>query len=351
MNSNKMKLVYWAGFLLCGGVSCWLTGESLALLWQCNVILALLVAIAFFVIASFGTKLVVDSFSRDAEHPVLQLLGGTILVIIFWLICSMPTNTHTFFVSQQGEELVNQDINTTKKYLSNLKEHGGDVQQEYNSYCTTIDNAVKSFKSQLKREICLKSNPGDGPATKAILDDYNKQFGFNVKLTSKANKEDPQQLYNSYAETIDLQATGLKDNKAKELQSINNDSIIAKMKKDADRHIKALDKISDGIKNHAIDITNLEDLKRINNELNDSYTLIKNNADRAMLSKVDKPKYTAQNIHTDTKRLTSVSEMVADWWDGKYDGFGLGWWILFSILIDIAAFIFFYLATKKTNYF
>lgn len=350
MNSNKMKLLYWAGFLLCGGVSCWLTGQSLALLWQCNVILALLVAIAFFVIASFGTKLVVDSFSRDANHPLLQLLGGTILVIIFWLICSMPTNTHTFFVSQQGEELVTQDINTTKKYLTNLKNYGGTEQSEYEHYVDNIKFVAERFKNDLKLELVNKSRPGNGEATKKIIQSY-RAYGFNITPPSAIHRDDPETVYKGFANGIDIEVNRLINAKRNEAVDHMNDEAIDQMRKDADKHIKALNKISDGIKNHAINITDLEDLQRINNELNDSYTLIKNNADRARLAQADRPKYTAQNIHTDTKRLTSVSEMVADWWDGKYDGFGLGWWILFSILIDIAAFIFFYLATKKTNYF
>lgn len=350
MNSNKMKLVYWAGFLLCGGVSCWLTGESLSLLWQCNAILAILVAIAFFIIASFGTKLIVDSFSRDADHPVLQLLGGTILVVIFWLICSMPTNTHTFFVSQQGEELVNQDINTTKKYLTNLKNYGGDAETEYQSYCMGIDAASKSLKEFLKGEIG-GGNPGNGPRAKEAIQNFNKEWNTKIELLTDLNLRDPQKAIKTYNDVIDAAIETAKIAKAKESVNQYNGETIGQMKKDADKHLKALNKISDGIKNHAIDITDLEDLQRINNELNDSYSLIRNNADRAGLAAADKAKYTAKNIHTDTKRLTSVSEMVSDWWDGKYDGFGLGWWILFAILVDIAAFIFFYLATKKNDYF
>lgn len=345
-----MKLVYWAGYLLCAGISCWLTGESLALLWQCHLVLAILVAIAFFIIASFGTKLIVDSFSRDANHPWLQLIGGTILVIIFWLICSMPTNTHTFFLSQQGEELVTQDISKTSDYLTKLKNYGGTEASEYEHYCKVLDKITSSFKTELKREICLKSNPGDGKKTEEILKKYEKE-GFNISLASKVNRDDPEQAYEDYAKTIDDQADRLKLEKQKEYIGQRSGESINEMKKAAEKHLKALNTIKEEIKNHNINISNLDDLKRINNELNDSYSLIKNNADRAGLSNVDKPKYTAENIHTDTKRLTSVSEMVTDWWHGKYDGFGLGWWILFAILIDIAAFIFFYLATKKNNYF
>lgn len=350
MNSNKMKLVYWAGFLLCGGVSCWLTGESLSLLWQCNAILAILVAIAFFIIASFGTKLIVDSFSRDADHPVLQLLGGTILVVIFWLICSMPTNTHTFFVSQQGKELVIQDINTTEQYLTNLKNYGGDVASEYDIYVQRINTAANGLKDFLKGEIG-GGNPGNGPHAKAAIDRFNKEWNTKIEVLSDLSLKDPQKAIKTYNEVINSAVEDAKLAKANaSIGQISGESI-GKMKKEADKHQKALANIREGIKNHAIDITDLEDLQRINNELNDSYSLIRNNADRAGLAAADKAKYTAKNIHTDTKRLTSVSEMVSDWWDGKYDGFGLGWWILFAILVDIAAFIFFYLATKKNDYF
>lgn len=349
MNSNKMKLVYLAGFLLCGGVSCWLTGQSLALLWQCNIVLALLVAIAFFIIASFGTKMIVDSFGYDVNHPVLQLLGGTILVLIFWLICSMPTNTHTFFLSQQGEGLVTQDIKTTQKYLTNLQNYGGEVELDYQNYCMSIDAAAEGLKSFLKGEI-EGANPGNGPRTKAEIRDFNKKWNVNIQLLSDMSLRNPKKATATYYEEVDAAVNQAKIDKAKEMGRFGTESI-KKMKKDASKHNKSLEKISDGIKRHKLDITNVDDLNLIDNELNDSYTLIRNNADRAGLAPQDVEKYTAQNIHTDTKRLTSVSEMVADWWNDKYEGFGLGWWILFAILIDIAAFIFFYLFTKREDYF
>ena len=43
------------------------------------------------------------------------------MVILFWLICVMPTNTHTFFFRNVVNEKVTLDITITKKYLSNIK--------------------------------------------------------------------------------------------------------------------------------------------------------------------------------------------------------------------------------------
>ena len=350
MKSNKMKLAYWLGFIICGGISCWATAESLCLLSNWHIVLCYLITIAFFIIASFGTKMIVDSFGHGVNHPLLQLLGGTILVIIFWLICSMPTNTHTFFMSQQGKELAIQDINTTEKYLTYLQNYSGTIDGEYAHYCNKLDEAASGLKDVLKQEIC-GGNPGNGQQALKDVRDFNKTYNTNIAEKSDVAKGNPKKVYDSYVTSIDSEIRIAKMNKEKELLGKTGREDIAKMKKQAGEHIKALDKIKEGLANGDLKVTNLEDLNLINRQLTESYTLIKAHGDIAPLTQIDKDKYTADKIITDTKRATNVSDMVIDFWNGRYDGFGLGWWIMFAILVDIAAFIFFYLATRSDELF
>ena len=87
-------------FFVLGAYSCWATAHSLHLLMPTLPILLVWgVTIAFFIVASYGTKMITDSLNQNVyqENRKFQLFGGIILVVLFWLICSMPTNTHTFF--------------------------------------------------------------------------------------------------------------------------------------------------------------------------------------------------------------------------------------------------------------
>lgn len=96
---NYLKLVWTVAFIAFAAVSCWATAESLHLLlssWP--LAMCWVVTVGFFIIASLGTKMIVDSLNQNIylEKRGLRLIGGIVIVLIFWLICSMPTNTHTF---------------------------------------------------------------------------------------------------------------------------------------------------------------------------------------------------------------------------------------------------------------
>ena len=120
MNENKfLKLFCVAGFLAFAAVSCWATSESLHLLLPSWPLLACwAVTIGFFFIASWGTKMIADSLNQDIymEKPGATLIGGIVIVLIFWLVCSMPTNTHTFFFRNLIDEKVTNDIAATQGY-------------------------------------------------------------------------------------------------------------------------------------------------------------------------------------------------------------------------------------------
>ena len=57
--------------------------------------------------------------------------------------------------------------------------------------------------------------------------------------------------------------------------------------------------------------------------------------------------YTADNPVTKVKRMISVFDVWEDFLNGQYAGHGFTFWIVISILVDVAAFIFFDVAFKK----
>ena len=50
------------------------------------------------------------------------------------------------------------------------------------------------------------------------------------------------------------------------------------------------------------------------------------------------------------KRMISVFDVWEDFLKGEFNGHGFTFWIIISILVDIAAFIFFDLAFRKSEY-
>ena len=169
---NKfLKLLYLVAFAALAGVSCWATAESLHMLlntWP--VVFVWVVTIAFFIIASLGTKMIVDSLNQNVyvEKRGLKLIIGIIITLIFWLVCSMPTNTHTFFYRSVANSIAKDDIQTTVGYLKQL-ENDTQTETKILGKQTELDNKVKAKLTDLETEIKNDANPGFGPNAKIIL--------------------------------------------------------------------------------------------------------------------------------------------------------------------------------------
>ena len=102
-----------------------------------------------------------------------------------------------------------------------------------------------------------------------------------------------------------------------------------------------------------IDLNIPEDMTGENgvcDKLTEGYNTIKKNRDFVNFSsKTDEANYTADNPVTKVKRMISVFDVWKDFLNGEFAGHGFAFWIIISILVDIAAFIFFDLAFRKTD--
>ena len=79
------------------------------------------------------------------------------------------------------------------------------------------------------------------------------------------------------------------------------------------------------------------------------YTCVKNNQKFVKFDNAtDKSLYTAENLETNTKRMLSVIDVWIDFFKGKYP-ISFLFYILLSILVDIAAFMFFDFTFKKRD--
>ena len=82
--TNYLKLFSVLAFLAFAAVSCWATAESLQLLLPSWPIFACwIVTIGFFIIASLGTKMIVDSLNQNI-YFILQYicLDGSLILIV-----------------------------------------------------------------------------------------------------------------------------------------------------------------------------------------------------------------------------------------------------------------------------
>lgn len=351
MNENSYKKVFtFALFLAFAAISCWATAESLHLLlpdWPLAAAWA--VTIGFFFIASWGSKMITDSCNQDIymEHRGMHLLGGIFIVLVFWLLCSMPTNTHTFFYRSHVRERVTNDITATKEYLAQIKD-GEVTKNKINARVTEFKNKVEVKMGELEAEIKNEVNPGQGPKAKAILGEFATLLDVN-KIEPLSNKgksaQDRERLCNAYRTKIYM----LRDTKIKniisEMTPPNNNH-----KKAAERDFENLEVIEKAIEDKSIDLNDAEDIKEVCDKLNNGYATIRAYSQYVdFKSNEDKQAYTANNPQTKVTRLLSVYDVWADFLAGRDGGLHFAFWIFISVLIDIAAFVFFDIAFKKRS--
>ena len=358
MNSNSYtKAAMVALYLAFAAISCWATAESLHLLlpdWP--QVAAWVVTIGFFVIASWGTKMITDSLNQNIfmEHRGLKLTGGIFIVLVFWLLCSMPTNTHTFYYRSHVKEIVTQDVSATKGYLAQIKD-GTKTEKDINDSISHITTLVTVKRGELDAEILNDGNPGVGPKAKKILGDlatllHVKEIELlSHRDTSPQSKELLRKAYGYKIETLLQNYTKL----IRQSMTPKNHEhqVVAK------RDWKNLDKIERAINpqdttvKRKLDLNDAEDMTIICNALNTGYSTIKQYNEYVDFSKnpEDKAKYTAENPQTKVARLLSVYDVWGDFLKDEAGGLHFAFWIFISVLIDIAAFVFFDIAFKKED--
>ena len=341
-------------YLILAGISCWATEQSLHLLLPAGwpEILVWGITIAFFVVASLGTALIVDSLNSTSfiDNRNLRLWGGVILVVLFWLLMSMPTNTHTFFYNDKIGSVITKDIETTNKYLSQIVDRGTSSSLVLDQRGKAIKNYVEDRWNHIVKQFKGEEAPflqGNGPR----IGDYLKEINdtLNSRIVQDVNKyysKDPA-ILNKYRVEIDKAlADALKTHTISE-QSVQY----------ARRQKTRLSALSDSIQDHiAAGSLSEAEIKQCEKELKDGYNIVSTNKVFVDFDKDsdDEIVYTKENVETRTKRMASVIDVFfVDFLSGKYPA-SFWYYVMLSILVDIAAFIFFDIffstAFKNNNY-
>jgi len=347
---NYSKILYFIGFIILALISCWATSESFKLLlptWP--PVLCWGLAIAFFIIASLGTKLIVDSLNQNIymEKRGLFLVFGFILVILFWGVCSMPTNTHTFFYRNYINQKLSTDLTLTQGYLAQIKNNTR-VEQLIQTKCNELENKVNTRLGELEAEIKNEANPGFGPKSNEILASFANLLGVPKidPLTYKGTSiQERQKLCDAYRNKILTLSGSKKENIRLSLMPKNKD-----YRKIADVVYKNLIRVDQYIHNGTLNVNEPKDIHEICNQLNKGYSTIKTYNQYVVFQNAnDKERYTKNNPETRVQRMLNVYDVWTDFLNGDFPGSFI-FWIVISILVDVAAFIFFDLTFRKTEF-
>lgn len=279
MNENAtLKIITIALFAAFAGVSCWATAESLHLLLpDLPEVLCWVVTVGFFFIASWGTKMIADSCNQNVyvERRGTSLVIGILITLFFWLFCSMPTNTHTFFYRNLINERVTTDIATTQGYLAQIKDNTV-TDAKIQARCAEVKNRVDVKLGELKAEIENDANPGNGPKAKEILRDFADILGVaRVEPLSYVgtSRQERQRLYDAYRQKIYILLESKLQNIVQEMTPTNDN-----YRKDAKTAYDNLNLLKKYIDNETLSLTDATDIKTVCEKLNQGYATVKNHA-------------------------------------------------------------------------
>ena len=350
MNSKGLlKLFSLLGFVAFAAVSCWATAESLHLLlpnWPS--ILCWIVTIGFYVVASYGTKMIVDSLNQSiyVEKRRAKFVGGILLALFFWIVCSFPTNTHTFFYRSAIVDVVIDDIAATRTYLQNLASDAKG-ESEVKRVQDSVSAIVNAQLIALEGEIDNLANPGFGDRAKSHLAKIAQTLQVAQIPTLSYTGNTPSQiksLKEQYRKTIVEMLERRKMEIARQMTNVQ----ALEYKPEAEERLRELETMSAKITDMANAKKIDEDLiNQTDMELKKSYATIKNYQHFVEIKPEDKEVYLSERPVTKTSRMLSVFDVWKDFLEGKYAGRGIIFWVILSFLVDIAAFIFFDLAFKK----
>ena len=346
---NKFRVIGSAlAFLILAGISCWATEKSLHMLLPAGwpEILVWGITIAFFIVASIGTKLIADSLmsSDFIDNRKGKLIGGIILVVFFWLIMSMPTNTHTFFYNDKIGSVISKDIETTNKYLQQVVDLGTSSSMVLDEEGKQMKDAVEEQRLHIVAQFNGDEAPfkrGNGKEIGKHLENINKILNSSIQQDPRYNSKEPS-IINGYQVEINKALAH-----ALRTHTITEQSVQAAIKQKT-----RLSALNDSFQNH-LAMSNLseDEIRQCEKELKDGYNIIATNKTFIQFDKNsdDEEIYTQENAETRTKRMSSVIDVFfVDFLKGKYPA-SFWYYVILSVLVDIAAFIFFDIAFMKQD--
>ena len=348
---NYKKQVPGLFFLALAGFSCYWTAESLYLLMpMVTKVGAWLIAAVFYIVASLCFSLILKTLDRNEDFYgsfggrggqfVLGLLG----LIVFWLVISMPTNTHTLFYRSSVPTVLKTDILRTQGYLRDLQENNIDIKKAENEY-KAYEEACKDARRRMEFEIENPSALGVGPNFRKIIGDLAQELNTTIQMPNNigSNEKGWRQTIEYCMRQADKRLSEKKEERDKNIARI--------------KQLMNSPELNTAIENLGVALYDVEHMDGVdhekvnaaNKDLTTGYSLISANKEYIHINdSIQRVRYTREKPITEVDELLKVSNVWTDFLTTKkYEKHAFFWWILIALMVDLSAFIFFDFAFGK----
>lgn len=335
-------------FVVFAAVSCYFTAESLILSealgkGTISVIFTILLVIGFFILTSLGSKWAVDSLmDSNQEHPWLKLIGGLLIVCIFWLCVSFPTNIHSLIYNRAAKSVALDEMAWLETGLGTISDTNALI-PKYASDEFSKEKYIETLQKKLEHEIYHPNREGVGDSATRIIRQIETELGLKpgtIFIVRGRKSADAVKYYN---DQINNYKEAWKANTiSKILGSIPNyDQDV----KNAKKRIEELQAYREALK---IEKNKNKVLRSLIGTMDDCYALL--NKYEFFKSSSARQAYHGMSL----ARLTNVGLVVyGDYLHRRLSEYDIPdlktpfYLVLIALLFDLAAFLFFNIAFQK----
>ena len=355
-------------FFIFATISCIATAQSLSLTLEMEIpfwisfTMMFVFAFGIYLLTSYCFKLVIDACNMDVyvEHRRRDFFLGIFGVLLFWLVCSMPTNTHSLFYTKVVDKVVTAELDNQKATLNTELEHlGMDINMQKDKEIKQLTSEINILTDRFIAEIEHTDRPGLGPEAFSILRSIEIKCGVkpdsyfihtSQNNTSRNERERIKRHYIPQIQNLLKQKVNSINTERENLIAYN-----AEKKSLLSNYIQKIEQVKDYQRDETI--PHQERIKAARLVLDNAY----NNPEYRdqILDNVEvlmdpNEGHKDSNIESfkiyKTERLHSVFKLWSDYLNGKVQNldFDMLYWIIISLIIDIAGLLFFAIAFRKT---
>lgn len=357
-------------FLLFAIISCVATAQSLSLTLEMEIpfwisfTMMFIFAFGIYLLTSYCFKSVIDACNMDVyvDHRRRDFVLGIFGVLLFWLVCSMPTNTHSLFYTKVIDKVVVTELDNQKATLNHeIGFLDAGINTKYDNLIGQLKDKVRTLTNQFIAEIDNTDRLGLGSEAFNILTNIevacgkqpNEYFGNRHTKQRNTSPQERLRIKNHYIPQINnlLQQSIDKHNEERNVE-------IARKEENKRMLLAYISKIESvtAYQNNK-EIPHQDRIKAARLVIDNAY----NNPDYRdkILDNVEvlvdaNAGHKDSNVESykiyKTERLHSVFKLWGDYLGGKMQNldFDMFYWIIISLIIDIAGLLFFAIAFRKT---
>lgn len=361
------KLSCWAGYCLFAAYSSYMTAKSVAMSFEINetwVVFIFVFIVA--IIAGYCLSIVVGELQNRFNPSKSKFILGLLGFLLFWG-ASFATNVHYMLMSNEGLKVVSAELGTYKSYVEEVvRNNKGGIKEKEAADITLCEASVQNLMDEFKRECESSIRYGFGDRAIGYLKDIEDYFTssggkFNDRYSYKNSIFDDDKDKGDRGKTGAREVMTLKDKYSIRIAEklLRRENVIRDYYKRMIPQIKDMDLIKEFINDslYVVDIPQITDIATPDVYYQFSKVQLTNNilhrldkTDQVALerqmkeSKTDNPNDIDKGEYRYRSYPSSRMFSTFNVWDDMLhhrlpNDMKLLGWILFSLIVDIVAYV------------